>query len=412
MKHFLFVFAGVLACVLGIFVAQHVRAGVGTPATAVSHVPRAVVAVVKKQPISNSLTVAGEFFPYQEVEIHAKVAGYIKKIGVDIGDHVHTGQVLAELEIPELGAQVQGADASVRHSQEEITHARNEVSRAEADHAALHSAADRLQKAAAARPGLVAEQEIDDAIAKDRSSEAQVEAAKSALSAAQQQLEVSRASRSQVGALWDYSHIVAPFDGVVTWRYADTGALVQAGTSNASAQPVVKLAEVNMLRLRVPVPEAIAASIHIGSPAEITVQATREHFTAKVSRLTDSLDRSTRTEQVEFDIPNRDMHLAPGMYAEVVLQVQHDANALTVPVQAMERNAGKSNVLVVDSSNRVNLRDVSTGIESPTSVEVTSGLKEGDRVIVGNLGAYQPGQLVDPKPSSIADAQLATAGGQ
>ncbi len=412
MKHLLFGLAGVVVCVSGVFAIQHVRASVTQPGPAHSLVPRAAIAVVNRAPISNDLSVAGEFLPMQEVEIHAKVAGYIKKINVDIGDHVHAGQTLAELEIPELGAQVQGAEASVRHSTEEISRARNEVSRAEASHEALHAGAKRLKQAAEARPGLVAQQEIDDATAKDRESEAQVEAAKAALMAAQQQLDVAKANRSQVGALWDYSHIIAPFDGIVTWRYADTGALVQAGTSNASAQPVVKLAEVNTLRLRVPVPESLAANVRIGSPADVTVQATKEHFVAKVTRFTDSLDRSTRTMQVEFDIPNGDRHLAPGMFADVVLQVQQHPKALTVPVQAIQRDNNSASVLVLDAQNRVTTRSIVTGLEEPSRVEVLSGVREGDRVIVGNLSAYHEGEIVDPKLSQLADASLSAAGGQ
>lgn len=404
LKHLLIVLAGALVCVTGVFVVGRVRANNTVHASAQTVVPRAAIAVVKRQPVATTLSVAGEFLPYQEVEIHAKVAGYIKHIGVDIGDHVHTGETLAVLEIPELNAQVQGADASVRHSQEEITRARNEVARDEADHAALHAASERLQKAAAARPGLVAQQEIDDAIAKDRASEAQVDAAKSSLAAAQQQLDVSKAGRSQVSAMWDYSHITAPFDGVVTWRYADTGALVQAGTSNASAQPVVKLAEIDVLRLRVPVPESLAAQIHDGSLADVTVQATKEHFPAKVTRFTDSLDRSTRTMQVEFDIPNKDLHLAPGMYADVVLQVRNKQNALTIPVEALMRNNDQPSVLVLDSQNHVTTRPIQTGIQEPSRVEVVSGLKEGDRVVVGNLTSFHDGEVVDPKLGSMADA--------
>ena len=411
MKHLLFGLAGILVCVSGILVVQHVRANGTQPGEAQKTIPKAAIAVVGRAPVSNTLSVAGEFLPLQEVEIHAKVAGYIKQIHVDIGDRVRAGQILAELEIPELGAQVQGADASVRHSAEEISRSRNEVLRAQADHEALHAAATRLQQAAAARPGLVAQQEIDDSIAKDRASEAQVDAAKSALLAAQQQLDVSKANRTQIGAMWDYSHIVAPFSGVITWRYADTGALVQAGTSNASAQPVVKLAQVDTLRLRVPVPESIAASIRLGSPAEVTVQATKEHFVAKIARFTDSLDRSTRTMQVEFDIPNRDSHLAPGMFANVVLQVQQHPQALTVPVQAVQMDKGAASVLVLDSKNQVSSRPITTGLEEPTKVEVVSGLKEGDRVIVGNLSTYHDGEVVDPKLSKMAEAKL-EAGGQ
>ena len=365
--------------------------------------PRAAVVQVRRAPLSNTLSIAGEFLPYQEVELHAKVAGYIKNINVDIGDRVHTGQVLAVLEIPELTAELQAARAGVRHSQEEITRAQNEVSRAEADHAALHAAAARLKQASEARPGLIAEQELDNTMAKDRSAEAQVEAAKSALAASRQQLEVSQADREHYSALSEYSRITAPFDGVVTWRYADTGSLIQAGTSNVSSEPVVKLSQVSVLRLRIPVPESLAGSVRDGEPADIRVKATDKHFSGKIIRSTDSLDRSTRTMQVEVDVPNGDYKLTPGMYADVSLRVQNDPNALTLPLQAINRGADKTTVLLVNSQNHVEQREIHTGIEGSDRIQILSGLNEGDRVIVGNLGAYRPGQHVDPKMSTMAD---------
>jgi RND family efflux transporter MFP subunit len=379
------------------------RAGDVSPSVSADAPPPAAVVQVRRAPLSNTLSIAGEFIPYQEVELHAKVAGYIRNISVDIGDRVHKGQVLAVLEIPELVAQLQEAGAGVRHSREEITHAENEVSRAEADHAALHAAATRLRQASEARPGLIAEQELDDTTAKDRSAEAQVEAAKSALSASRQQLEVSQADQQHYAALSEYSRITAPFDGVVTWRYADTGSLIQAGTSNVSSMPVVKLSQVNVLRLRIPVPESLAASVRDGEPADIRVKATDEHFTGKVMRSTDSLDRSTRTMQVEVDVPNKDYKLTPGMYADVSLRVQNDPNALTLPLQAVSRGADKTTVLLVDALNHVEERDIHTGIEGSDRIQILSGLNEGDRVIVGNLGKYRSGQLVDPKMSTMAD---------
>ena len=109
-----------------------------------------------RAPVSNTLSIAGEFLPWQEVELHGKVAGYIKKINVDIGDHVRAGQTLAVLEVPELNAQVEGAAAGVLHSRDEIQRAQNEVTRAEAAHASLHAAYERLHQAAQARPGLIA----------------------------------------------------------------------------------------------------------------------------------------------------------------------------------------------------------------------------------------------------------------
>ena len=318
----------------------------------------AAVAIAKRAPIGNTFSVAGEFLPYQEIEVHAKVAGYIRKINVDIGDRVKTGQVLAVLEVPELVAELQGTQAGVRHSQQEIERAQNEVARDQAQFVALHANAVRLAQASKARPGLVAQQELDDAEAKDRAAEAQVESAKSALSAARQQLEVSQANNSQISAMSDYTRITAPFDGVVTWRYADTGALVQAGTSNSNSAPVVKLAQVNVLRLRIPVPESLAGSVRVGDPADVTVQATGGHFTGHVTRFTDALDRTTRTMQVEIDVANDTYKLQPGMYANVALQVQNHADALTVPINAIQRSHDATTVLVVDPQNRVQQREV------------------------------------------------------
>jgi RND family efflux transporter MFP subunit len=167
---------------------------------------------------------------------------------------------------------------------------------------------------------------------------------------------------------------------------------------------------VNVLRLRIAVPESLAARVHDGQPAQVTVQATGEHFAGKVTRSTDALDRSTRTMQVEVDVPNQKMHLAPGMFANVVLQVENHSDALTIPVQALIRDGSKSSVLVVDNQNRVEARELQTGLEDANAVEVLAGLRQGDRVIVGNLGSYQPGQIVDPKLSSIAN--VTEAGGE
>jgi RND family efflux transporter MFP subunit len=397
-NHKLLVFGAVLFClIIAFIVVQRVCAGAPSHTHNGRDVVPAAFAVAKRTPIENSYSVAGEFDPYQQIEVHAKVAGYIRKINVDIGDRVKTGEVLAVLEVPELMAQLQGTAAGVRHSQQEVIRSKNEVARGEAQHAALHANWLRLEQASKARPGLIAQQELDDAQSKDLASEAQVDSAKSALAAAQQQLEMSQANNSQISAMTDYTRIIAPFDGVVTWRYADTGALVQAGTSASNAQPVVKLAEIDILRLRIPVPESLVSSVHIGQPADVVVHATGEHFTGKVTRFTDSLDRTTRTMQVEIDVPNDKYKLQPGMYADVQLQVQNHPDALTVPVQAVQQANGQALVLVLDQHNRVQPRQIKIGLQDPMRVEVLAGLKAGDRVIVGNFGSYQAGQVVEPK---------------
>src|SRR5579863_1356416 len=148
--------------------------------------PTAKVATAQRGDISHVLTLAGQFQPYQVVDVHPKVSGYMSHINVDIGDVVHQGQTLAVLEVPELKAELQQTVYQLQQTKEEITRAQHDVSRAEAEHAALHAASERLKQAAAGRPGLIAQQELDDAEAKDLASEAQVDAAKSALAAAQE----------------------------------------------------------------------------------------------------------------------------------------------------------------------------------------------------------------------------------
>ena len=202
-----------------------------TAATAAT-IPSARVAVAKRGGISHVLTLAGQFQPYQMVDVHPKVSGYMRKINVDIGDIVHKGESLAVLEVPELKAQLQATGFELKQSQEEIARAQHEIKRAQAMNYALHAESVRLQQAAATRPGLIAQQELDDAQSKDLSSQAQVDAAKAAMAAAQQHAEAAKSDNERVQALEDYTNVTAPIDGVVVWRYADTGALIQGGTNS------------------------------------------------------------------------------------------------------------------------------------------------------------------------------------
>jgi RND family efflux transporter MFP subunit len=364
--------------------------------------PSAVVAPVIRENLSSTLTVAGQFEPFQDVDLHAKVSGYIRRINVDIGDRVRTGAVIATLEVPELDAQVAGAQAQVRHSQSEIGRAQSEVTRAQANHVALHEAYTRLDQASKQRPGLVAQQELDDAFAKDQNSEAQIDVAKSALEAAREQLGISRADDQRVHALSSYSVVTAPFDGVISKRYADTGSLIQAGTaSNTQAMPVVRLAQSGLLRLRMPVPEADVPFIQEGGEVQVKVQATGKTFTGKIIRFTRALDTSTRTMLVEVDVPNPKLTLSPGMYAETVISLQQRNHVLTIPSQSVVRGDNDSYVLALDHVNQVQKKTVTLGIQGADRTEIVNGLSAGEQVIVSGQVNYQPGETVRPRPLSI-----------
>ena len=363
----------------------------------------ASVAPVTRQDLASTLTVAGEFQPFQEVELHAKVSGYIRRINVDIGDRVRNGQVIATLEVPELNAQVTGSEAVVRHSQSEISRAQSGVVLAEADYAALHAAYTRLAEAAKRRPGLVAEQELDDARAKDQDAEAKINVAKAALDASQEQLGISKADRQRITSMQDYSVITAPFAGVITMRYADVGSLIQAGTaSNTQSMPVVKLAQSDLLRLRMPVPEEDVPFIRIGGDVQIKLQATGKVISGQIVRFTRELATSTRTMLAEVDVPNPDLSLSTGMTAETTIVLQQKENVLTVPVNAVLDADTKPWVLAVDANNKVEKVPVTLGIQGPDRVEITHGLTEHQQVIVSGQSNYQPGDTVRPRESTIA----------
>ena len=202
----------------------------------------------------------------------------------------------------------------------------------------------RLSQAAQQKAGLVAQQEVDDAQAKDLSSAAQVSSAQAALSAARQALEVAEATERQYAALSEYTRITAPFSGVVTTRYADTGSLIAAGTSESSqAEPVVRLAQISVLRLVLPIPESIASGIRLGDPIKVHVQALNQDYVGKVSRFADALDEQTRTMHTEVDFQNVDGKLMPGMYVEARVPPAIRKEALTVPLEAVESERVRGN---------------------------------------------------------------------
>ncbi len=364
--------------------------------------PAAAVSTVERGTISHVLSLAGQFQPYQMVDVHAKVSGYLRRIFVDIGDKVHVGQTLGVLEVPELNAQYRSTQAEEARSKDEISRAQNEVARAKSMHAALQANYDRLRQAAKAQAGLIAQQELDDAQAKAEASQSQIDATQSALSAARQGSDVAHADMQRVGALQAYTTVTAPLSGVVVWRYADTGALIQAGTaSDIQSLPLIKLSQSDLLRLRFPVPEDAVGYIHEGDPVQIHIDALHRSITGKIVRFTRDVSLDTRTMQTEVDVPNKDLSITPGMYANAYVQLAHKENILTIPLLALDRQNDQQNghatAMVLDQQNRVHPRQIELGIQGSSLIEVLRGLQQGDRVVLGPQGKYHPGERVTPR---------------
>jgi RND family efflux transporter MFP subunit len=334
--------------------------------------PVVPVSTVVRQDVYQELTIPAEFRPYQEVELDAKVSGYLRSINVDFGCSVKAGDLLATLEVPELQAELDQALAAEQ--------------RAEAAHVNASLNFARLKKVGESNPNLIAQQDIDTAQAQELGTAAAVTAAK--------------ADGEKYRTLLAYSRITAPFDGVITQRYVDPGALVTAG-SGEKASPLLRISENQRLRLDFPVPVSYAGEVAEGDLISVRLEGEPVGFEARITRFTRRVDRATRTMETEAEIPNSDLKLIPGSYATVVLKLHRHAGALTVPIAAIGSHNSPS-VMLVNAHGLIEERPVVLGLEMLERYEVLSGLADGDRVIIGSRAGLSPGQKVEAKTVNLS----------
>ncbi len=358
----------------GLWLAHRARAQAPAPADSTT-LPTAGVAKVTRADLAEEVTMAAEFRPYAEVSLHAKVSGYVSKMNVDFGDKVKAGQLMAAIEVPELSDQLNSALAAEQ--------------KAEADATNAHLVYSRLLSVNKDHPNLVAQQDLDTAQANDLAAAAAIAAAK--------------AEVEKYKTLVSYTQITAPFDGVVTHRYADPGTLIQAGTaSDTQALPLVRVSDNYHLRLDFPVTVDYVKDIQLGDPVVVRVDSLNgKTFTGTISRFTREVDDNTRTMITEIEVPNPDLVLMPGMYANVVLKVDKRQQALAVPTEAVSGEKAPT-VYVVNQDHQIEERAVTLGLETPDRLEVLAGLHEGDLVVVGNRAGFQAGEKVEPKLLAVA----------
>ena len=369
-KFRLVVVTGVLLVAVGVvWSVRRVRAE-ASRAPASSALPTVAVAKVDREDLYREVTIPAEFRPYEEVELHAKVSGYVSEMKVDFGDRVKAGQLMATLEVPELLDDLHNAMAAEQ--------------KAEADHTDAHLIHTRLVSVNQQQPNLVAQQDLDTAEAKDGATAAAIVAAK--------------ADVEKYQTLVSYTQITAPFDGVVTWRYADPGTLIQAGTaSNSQALPLVRVSDNYRLRLDFPVSVEYVKDIHLGDKVDVRVESLGgRSFTGTISRFTQKVTDNTRTMITEMEVLNPNLEIIPGMYATVVLNVENRPQTLAIPIQT-SASGGTTRVLIVNGKHEIEERPVTLGLETPSKYEVVSGLREGDLVMMGNPAQLKPGQKVETK---------------
>jgi RND family efflux transporter MFP subunit len=356
------------------------------------------VATAGPATLSNDLVVTAEFEPYQLVDVMAKVAGYVRNINVDIGDHVHRGEVLATLEVPEMQDDVARAKAGIDAADAVVVTAQGAVQRAQAQADIAALSFKRIQDVATKDKGLVPKEDVDVAQSHQLEAAAQLASAQASLRAAQQsRLEaIDESERAQ--QMFQYTTIRAPFDGVITKRYANTGAMVQAGTASQSqAMPIVTIAQDNLLRLILPVPVSDVGDVRDGEPVNVNVVSLNRKLQGTVTRYTNTVALSTRTMSTEVDVPNIDGSLIPGMYAEVRLHLADRSNVLSVPLDAVDGIGTSAPQVWLVRDEIAHLVSVKPGLQTADRVQILSGLSSGDQVIVGRHTGLADGEKVSPQ---------------
>jgi len=313
----------------------------------------------KRGEIVRRITLPGNVMAYQEATLYAKVAGYLKTISVDKGDAVKEGDLLAEIEAPEMVA--------------DLVKAKAEAEVAQLDY-------KRVTEAQKKASDLVMPQTVDAAKAKSS---------------------VAVAGVQRIEILLSYAKIIAPFSGVITKRWVDPGALIPAPTSGAAAKnaAVVTLMDFSNVRIDVAIPDAEAPLVKKDLPVKVTVnELPGRTFQGTITRFSYALDESTKTMATEIDIPNPDLALRPGMWATIEIELQKKENALLLPAEALVTEKNKNSVFVV-RDNKAEKVSITTGFDDGINVEILKGCGPGDSVIVAGKQSVTDGQKVQPTES-------------
>jgi len=383
--------AGLLLCCAIVIVIRlfHVHAVAKAGETAYSTPPPVDVVIAAPATAGQDLVLPGETAAWYETTIYARVNGYVAKWSVDIGDHVKKGQVLATIETPELDAELQAARAQLKASEAQV-----EARKAEAEFSRTTN--ERWRDSP---KGVVSEQERESKKADYESSEAR-------LYAANAQVNLDKSKVDQYSALTEFKQVRAPFDGTITERKIDIGNLVTAG-SGSTTTPLYRMAQTDPLRIFVDVPQSASGELmRPGVPAEIRATgAVGGVFSGKIVRSAESINAQARTMRVEVDMPNADHLLVPGMYVNVAFKLQ-PRGLVEVPAAALIFRASGTQVAQVDANDKVRFTDVTIARDNGSLVELASGVKPGDKLVLNISSQIAPGQPVAVNTPDTGDKSL------
>ena len=358
-----------------------------------TNIPVVNVAQIKRSAQSSELLLPGSMIPVTEAYIFARSSGYVKKRYADIGDRVKAGQLLAEIDAPDLDQQVLQGQAALSQARANLNQVQAALDQAKAQERLTKVTLDRWLTLVA--KGVLAKQEGDQKQADFDNATALVHVAEANIRAAQDNVKASEANVSRLQELQGYEKVKAPFAGVITSRSIDDGSLISASgagqgtpalgntSANANGAELFREAQVSTLRILVNVPQAYSASIHPGMAATVTLQEnSRRKYTGKVTRTSSSIDQNTRTLLTEVQVVNQDGSLMPGMYANLQFMGQRVDPPMLAPGDSLVTRSNGTQLAVLGPGNKIHYQIVQIGRDFGNEIEITSGLQGGERVVI------------------------------
>jgi RND family efflux transporter MFP subunit len=355
--------------------------------------PVVEVATARQAPTRGTVDLPGDMQALVEAAVFARVDGYLHSRLVDYGDHVKAGQLLAEIDTPELDQQIGQARATLSQSQSVLKEGQAELDLSKANLNLVHLTVERWRRLAKA--GVVARQEADQKEADFAVGEAQVAKAQATIGTTQETVRANEANLRRLQEMKIFARITAPFDGVITARNVDIGTLISSG-NGGPARELFHIAQIQVLRIFVNVPQTDVASMHPGQTAELRVQELPgQIFPAKVTRIANALDSRSRTMLTVLEVANPRGILMPGMYAQIHFSTGRAEAAVIVPGDTLILGRQGTRVAVVTADHRVHLRAIRIGQDLGSELEVVSGLAAGELVVANPSDSVRENALVE-----------------
>ena len=349
-----------------------------------------------REELTHEISLPGSVEPFEKTTLYSRVGGYLDWIRVDIGDSVKKGQVLAKVLIPEMLDEYHGLEAELEGARADQQNGLAELERQKVVQELAKLTYDRVRSVREEEPDMMPQQTVDEARAKFQVAGAQNQVIQTRIVQAQSEVKRVEAALKRLQTLMEYAEIKAPFSGIVSERFVDPGALIQAGTVSSSALPLVTISQLQRLRVFFDVPEDKVPLVQVGDMAEITVDALPgKQLEGKVARFAKVLDPETRSMKTEVTLSNTDRLLFPGMHVRVRLLLERRADAILLPAEALRFKEGAPFVYVVDGDTAREI-SIETGLDDGIRVEVTGGLSGQESVIVTARESLSDGVKVKP----------------